>query len=712
MPFQRLLPILVYLAGLSVFTSWKPWQPLTLFQGRPVFFALGFLIAFVAARKWMPSVLAWLERRPAWQYLLPASLMVFITSLVISQTPTRLLQYYPDETCYSLMGRMFSEGHLSLPAHEFPAFFQHIFQVMDDRWYTLFQPGFPMILAVGEWLGVETLINPLLMVACIWLVYLVALEIFDKPTAILSALFLAFSPMSVAMAAMMLNHCLSMMMGLFTVLCVVRIRQRKQRYLYPLLGVCLGFFFWVRGLTAVGFGIPVAFWMLYLVTKKEISFAWALSAVPIGLLFVGLHLGYNAHLTGDALTFPQDHYFEITESKPHCHDLGFGEGIGCSFGPKKYFKNGYWPSDILDVYNVRMPEYLLYALSFVPVLYFFGISFWRKRQRDTKWFLLSIQLSLILIYGLFFFHGGAGRYYLEGLPYLLILIVRGLLVTAGARHPNAEGEQGLPQATLRYLPASVIMGYFVFNGFFMIPAVDQMLRTEKLKGAERIFDHANVVEPNSIVFVTRDYHTVQLLNQGTDQHDSKPLFARDRGSYNSMLMRLHPGRSFYRFDQANPTFVPISDPFPESVLHIEVEVLPPVAYSSGEWAHAEATRPKKFGEEEVIGPDAVLSFEAEKPGSFLGFRQTVFNAGTYTLEAVFQSGQDHGQWLVEVDGVALKPVFDGYSDTLIRAQWKAEEPLALSEGVHVISVRVVGKNPKSSGYKVAIDNLRLTRVER
>ena len=44
----------------------------------------------------------------------------------------------------------------------------------------------------------------------------------------------------------------------------------------------------------------------------------AAGLVPVG----SLQLIHNALMTGDPLSFAQDHYFALTESRPRCHRLG------------------------------------------------------------------------------------------------------------------------------------------------------------------------------------------------------------------------------------------------------------------------------------------------------------------------------------------------------------------------------------------------------
>src|SRR5437660_1551465 len=60
-----------------------------------------------------------------------------------------------DENVYDFMARMWAGGHLSVPSPppEVRAFFENQFVVNDGRWYGIYAPGHPALLALGQWLG-------------------------------------------------------------------------------------------------------------------------------------------------------------------------------------------------------------------------------------------------------------------------------------------------------------------------------------------------------------------------------------------------------------------------------------------------------------------------------------------------------------------------------------------------------------------------------
>jgi hypothetical protein len=94
-------------------------------------------------------------------------------------------------------------------------------------------------------------------------------------------------------------------------------------------------------------------------------------------------------------------------------------------------------------------------------------------------------------------------------------------------------------------------------------------------------------------------------------------------------------------------------------------------------------------------------------GSRASFPLDVEDADTYGITAAFVRGPNFGIVQASIDGRPLGAPFDGYADTLARAEPLSLGTLALSEGRHVLTLTVTGKNPTSTDYLAGLDLLVL-----
>ena len=110
----------------------------------------------------------------------------------------------------------------------------------------------------------------------------------------------------------------------------------------------------------------------------------------------------------------------------------------------------------------------------------------------------------------------------------------------------------------------------------------------------------------------------------------------------------------------------------------------------------------------VFSSQAYALFDNQNPdGSRATFPLEVEDADNYGIRAQFVRGPDMGVVQVSVDGRPLGGPVDLYAAALQRADPVALGALALSEGKHMLTFTVVGKNAASSNYRAGIDLLIL-----
>jgi hypothetical protein len=115
--------------------------------------------------------------------------------------------HIPDEVAYLYQARYLANGSLTMPAPPVPdAFDIYLMQFDGERWYPTPPVGWPAILAVGTFLGMPWLVNPVLAGINILLAYLFLREVYSRRIARLAVLLLCLSPWNIFMAMNFMTH--------------------------------------------------------------------------------------------------------------------------------------------------------------------------------------------------------------------------------------------------------------------------------------------------------------------------------------------------------------------------------------------------------------------------------------------------------------------------------------------------------------------------
>ena len=67
---------------------------------------------------------------------------------------------FMDSCSYMFQARLFAHGMLSAPLPPEPEFFEVGNTILSDRWYTVYPPGYPAVLALGVIFKISWLVNP------------------------------------------------------------------------------------------------------------------------------------------------------------------------------------------------------------------------------------------------------------------------------------------------------------------------------------------------------------------------------------------------------------------------------------------------------------------------------------------------------------------------------------------------------------------------
>lgn len=257
------------------------------------------------------------------------------------------IPHVQDELNYLWQARIFEQLELTAPRPPLDEVFLYTFQkTLGDRVYSIFPPGWPLVLAVGGWLGLRSLWPMLLGGATILMMFGLAraltreadgdphttpetphtdtplppLELTPLETRLLPwlvAVLAVLSPAQGVMAGTYMPHTLCLLLATTFWWAWLRLnRQLRQgesptkRTRYALLaGFCCGMLVLTRPVDALATCAPALGWLAWIVLKRRTSIRSALPVLaPILLLTLGL-LWHNQTLTGRPLTFPQNLYF-------------------------------------------------------------------------------------------------------------------------------------------------------------------------------------------------------------------------------------------------------------------------------------------------------------------------------------------------------------------------------------------------------------------
>lgn len=201
-----------------------------------------------------------------------------------------------DEASYRFGAELFASLRTSIPSPPMRLFHEHGFVVNDGRLYSVYFPGWPLLLAVGVWLGLPALVNPVLCAATGVAVFLVARGWWGGAWARVAAGLFVLSPFVVTTSATLLSHTAALFALAWLLWCVQRV-GRPVTPAWASAGAALAFSlaFVTRPTTALGIGGPLlVLWVLH-AWRQGPAARWRQAAAFAGvaLACAGAFLAFN-----------------------------------------------------------------------------------------------------------------------------------------------------------------------------------------------------------------------------------------------------------------------------------------------------------------------------------------------------------------------------------------------------------------------------------
>ena len=440
-------------------------------------------------------------------------LLCIIFSLVISVVIFQDSIVSSDEWSYLIQAHIFSHGRLAVPSPVQREFFDHVHIVNNGRYYSKYPPGWPFLLALGVFLGVPRLVNPLLGAGTLLLLYAIGKKLYTPQIALLAALFALVSPYFLFNTASYFSHTASLFFVALLVFLLMRgCEESSSRYFF-LAGLSGSASFLVRPFDQCAVLIPIGLFLGVSLLRKHLGahhVAWFGLGHLHGLL---LFLFYNMLQNG--------------------HPLVTGYHVA-----DQWMERWFGPALWMWAYNVSyLWKLLTWSFPGLPILALYAF-FVPAPERVKRWEtgLASIFFALIAAYATIAFPEGPGygpRYYYSGFLAIPLL--------------GAKGCARLFETSPRRLLIPLLIGAVLLHGGMVLPSAST-LAYKAIYAQNDFARQVQQINPGpALVFLARDPETWQAPTRNTIDFRSHTVYAIDMGEQNSRLMEAYPGRRYFLY---------------------------------------------------------------------------------------------------------------------------------------------------------------------
>lgn len=484
------------------------------------------------------------------RFAVVAAVWVVLLTACLSYFVYQASPHVPDEAQYLFQARYMAAGQLTVSAPQVPeAFSLYMVPYLDDRWYGIFSPGWPAMLAAGVWADVEWLVNPLLAGVCLLLAYVFFRQVYDKRTARIAIVLLCCSPWFIFMGMSFMAHMFTLAAALAAAVIVLNSFASSRNWMCLAAGALIGIVSLIRPLD----GAIIA--VLLCVTVLLGASTWKQRIVSSTALVVGtiaiasIVLPYDRAVTGNAFVMPIDAYY-TKYFWPNVMALGFGPDRGMGWGLDAFPGHSLLEAVINTALNVNLLQTELFGWGVGSLLIAtLFVASGSVRKRDA-WALLLIAV-IVGTYGLFWYHGGpdfGARYWFLSIIPLTALTVRGVEWLS-----NTGGEQDIDLRMFKSRLTLALLTLCLVTMICYIPwrAADKYYHylgiDPSIQALVKKYDFGK-----SLLLVRgseyQDYQSAWTLNPVNFQGDA-PIFAFDRdATVRSKLLDAYRDRKVWVVD--------------------------------------------------------------------------------------------------------------------------------------------------------------------
>jgi hypothetical protein len=462
--------------------------------------------------------------------------------------------HIPDGFSYYFQAKIFAAGRLFAPAPALPQFFDYEWvMVHDGRWFSIFPPGWPMLLAAGVRVGVPALVNPILGSASVVAIYALDSALYGRRHGLLCATLCCLSPFFLFMSAEFMSHTSTLFATTLSTLCyVTAIGTAGKMWQFGAAGGCAAIALLIRPIDAVAiWGGQIAYG-LWTAPSRRTLVGSSISAAVLAC-GVAVYVLYNHAIVGAWFVAP------LALLSPH-NRMGFGRDIGEPWTPFVTPGHDPWRALLNLNHNAAVMSQDLFgwpvsSLLFVVVLAVFG-------KTDRRYGLsFAVIAATVAGYALYWYHGVAfgARFYFALLPHFVMLTIEGIRQAPELMSHLLRRTSVSP--VLRQIPVAVVTLCFAFGWAVYVPKVSFVApyRNQREMNGEFYEFQRHQVPENALVFVRAPrvfYYGPAFIANQIPLERGAAIYALDRGGANRRVMALFPDRTVqyytYRRERNTP----------------------------------------------------------------------------------------------------------------------------------------------------------------
>lgn len=507
---------------------------------------------------------------------------VFLYSQYVWHDVFSGIPHVQDEINFKYLATAILDGTLTSPLHPHYEFFRFLYIIPSESGtYSIYDIGYPILLAPFLYFKVPFLLNPLLSSFSIYFLGRIAQELYDRRTASLSMMLGSFSLFLSSMGGTWMSHSLCAFLTLGAVLFAVKSLKKDliKNTVISALFISALMFSRPQNALFVLFSV-VLFYALFAGGRNFIK-SMIISGSIIFLFF--LLFNYTHYIfSGAVLTGKHSVYWNISEPIDDCMRLGLGNGC-------RHATLIDLPSEGLTFTHAVYTTYLrlnqlVYGMFFHPLMFLFiSILFLFKTDTDKfrkDLFVLFCFQIIFFTYFFFYFDGNVygPRYYYEASFFLVVLASRGMILFFS----KFNRKNGNPLLN----PVNLFSAFFIAGIFFQYTvSAPAFFKPHRLAfwGADPLLYKA-LKEKNinkGVVFINpHTFHSSGTATMNLHKIDDNELiFARDLGPFqNRRLMNYYPDRSYYLanfnkewFEEKLPEIIEMKKDDLPDMLYVELE---------------------------------------------------------------------------------------------------------------------------------------------
>jgi hypothetical protein len=374
-----------------------------------------------------------------WTYPIPyvAGVMVLFVAGTFSWLVFKRIPHVPDSVAYLFQAKTYASGRLYLSSPPVPELFEH-FLIMDDgqKWFSVFPPGWPLVLALGILLGVPWLVNPVLGGVGIVVAHALVRCLHTRGMANGVTLLLAFSPAYLIVSASFMSHTLSIVCAMLCLLGIARARATGKLWWAGLAGLGMGTLFLTRPIEGVVLAVIGGCWASG-VGGQRLRGPCLAAAATVAIFTSSLFFVNNYQLTGSPFRDPIQKYFDV-RYYPGSNVIGFGKDKGNVSWSNNLFA-GHSPLEaaIHVNLNLNLLDIDMLGWGFGSLMFVGLFMTWRWGHPATRLW-MAIPCAMLIPATLYWYAGAdlGPRYWYQLVVPLIVLTVHG--AQAACRHLDLD----------------------------------------------------------------------------------------------------------------------------------------------------------------------------------------------------------------------------------------------------------------------------------